>query len=104
MPAQRRNLTRQLGNLYAWIATVAGREELITVDVPAPGGIGSRPLLLVAENRPEAMRYAPYARRYLDAIRDDGSTVARVDLQIFGRAADRKPTATLRATQPERRG
>lgn len=101
--AQRRNLQRQMATLYAWIATIAGREELITVDLPVPGGIGIRPLLLVADTRPEAIRYGAHARRYLDA--HDGA-VARVDLREFSRAGkpiSAPPVATLRAPQPQRR-
>ena len=95
--AQRRNLRRQLATLYAWVATIAGREELITVDLPAPGGIGSRPLLLVTDNRPEAMRFAPHARRHLEAVRQ-GDPVSRVDLLTFARHTAR-PVATLRAAR-----
>lgn len=103
--AQRRNLTRQIDSLYAWIATIAGHEELITVDVPAPGGIGSRPLLLVADTRTEAMRYAPHARRWLETAMDTDSIskpMVRIHLQTWTRNGKR-PVAVLRAPQAARR-
>lgn len=89
--AQRRHLTRAVGTVYAWIATTSGREELITVDLPVPAGIGTRPLLLVSDSRAEAMRYAPHARRHLEAIQEGSGPQARVDLRAFQRTAPQRP-------------
>jgi hypothetical protein len=96
-PTQRRNLNRQITTLYAWIATHDGVESIVTVDIASPGGIGSRAFRLIAPRKPEAMRYATLARRYLENATADGSPVARVDLRTFTSAGNGRPAATLRA-------
>jgi len=101
--AQRRNLTRPIPTLYAWIATIAGRETLIVIDVDSPTG-SPHSLQLVAASRVQANRYATHARRYLEEMRERGETLDRVELQAFARIIrNGRAVATLRAPRPPRR-
>jgi hypothetical protein len=84
--------------VYAWIAAINGREFIAVVDVPAPGGIGSRPMQLAAPRRTDADRMQRLARQLLDDSQSTPDPLRDVSLVEFHRANPTPPLVVLQPT------